>query len=191
MKISLSLALLSCAIPILSAPVPTSQTTPQECILFGCRSSYRNLLSSWGPRTSHGPKNHKVPEHHSVPSPTHFRITQGDGQIIEVPAKSPVQHHSVPDSWLAGVNRKIPGTDLTHSNNAAMLAKLQEEDAKRFGYAAFKAMKGGCHKAARYTYTVGYTYVQKDYKDILVVGLVVVFLLAVVLVEVFESVVET
>lgn len=49
----------------------------------------------------------------------------------------------------------------------------------------------GCHRGATVTYTYGYTYVKKDYADILVVGLVVVFLLAIVLIELYDSMVET
>lgn len=188
MKPVLALSLLSCAAPILSAPVPYSaQPASQECTLYGCRSSSRRLISLWGSNAAPKAKQSELSKA-TTPTYTNIRITRTK---LGSPAglENAIDHH-VPESWIPGVDREFPGTTIVHGDEAAVLAKLQEEDAKRFGYAAVKGMHGGCNTDTKYTVTVGYSYVKKDYKDVLIVGLVIMFLAAVLLVEVFDTVVD-
>lgn len=63
-------------------------------------------------------------------------------------------------------------------------------DAKRFGLTSW--IKSNCaiiREGRTITYT--YSYVKRDYTDVLVVGLVMIFLIAVVLIELLQKLVDT
>jgi hypothetical protein len=116
-----------------------------------------------------------------------------------------VLEESLKESVTLKNGRPVPTAVLLHATWEGQRASVMDrvEDIK--AQAISESKKGSwlkskpCRQSTKtvekdgrtVTYTYGYSYIKRDYSDVLIVGLVLLFLIAVVLVEMVEKVVDS
>jgi hypothetical protein len=175
------------AAPILSAPVPIVDATDGCAHYASCRPPSRTLNIFRNRKSDlRIPSNPRFLDH--------SRATQGGKFDLEILAEPVKQSPAGPvDPPAASSPEEASATTGLPAAATSTLSQLMEADAKRYGFAATKLFpKTQCHapNSLESTFTYEFTVIKTDYTQYLIVGIVAIFLVAVLLLEVLDKIAE-